>query len=154
MFQNNDDFASRRCLIACTLPCPLRLVLLFALAPVLLIGNEQKQVASCCESESEKLLQSGVRALVKKTEPIHAPCCADMLYISGTLISAISVNPQGNVACVQMVSGHPLIIGIAIDSVRQWKFEPYTSKGVKKSFCGQVVLRFQANEHAVKYKII
>jgi hypothetical protein len=37
---------------------------------------------------------------------------------------AISVDPQGNVACVQTVSGHPLIIGVAIDSVRQWKVEP------------------------------
>ena len=40
------------------------------------------------------------------------------------------------------------------DSVRQWKFEPYTSQGVKKTFCGQVALRFQANEYGVKYKII
>ncbi len=95
---------------------PLRLVLLFALAPVLLMGNEQKQVPSCCESESEKLLQSEVKALVKKTEPIHAPCCADMVHISGTVVLAISVNPQGNVVCVQMVSGHPLIIGVVIPS--------------------------------------
>ena len=133
---------------------PLRLVLLFALAPVLLMGNEQNQVPSCCESESETLLQSEVKALVKKTEPIRAPCCADMLHISGTVVLAISVSPQGNVVCVQTVSGHPLIMGVAIDSVRRWKFEPYTPKGVKKSFCGQVALRFQANEHAVKYKII
>jgi outer membrane biosynthesis protein TonB len=133
---------------------PLRLVLLFALASVLLMANEQQQVPSCCESESEKLSQSQVRALVKKTEPIDAPCCADMLHISGTVVLAISVDPFGNVACLQTVSGHPLIIGVAIDSVRQWKFEPYTSKGIKKTFCGQVALRFQANEHAVKYKII
>ena len=53
---------------------------------------------------------------------------------------------------MQSVSGHPLIIGVAIDSVRRWKFEPYASKGVKKGFCGQLALRFQANEHAVKYK--
>jgi outer membrane biosynthesis protein TonB len=47
-----------------------------------------------------------------------------MLHISGTVVLAISVDPQGNVACVQTVSGHPLIIGVAIDSVRQWKVEP------------------------------
>ena len=91
---------------------------------------------------------------MKQTEPIHAPCCADMLHISGTIALAISVDPKGNVTCVQAVSGHPLIIGVAIDSVRQWKFEPYTSRGVKKAFCGQVALRFQANEYGVKYKII
>jgi outer membrane biosynthesis protein TonB len=133
---------------------PLRLVLLFALTSVFLIANEQKQVSSCCEPESQKLSQSKVKALVKKTEPIHAPCCADMLHISGIVVLAISVDPQGNVVCVQTVSGHALIIGVAIDSVRQWKFEPYTSKGIAKTFCGKVALRFQANEYDVKYIII
>ena len=51
---------------------PLRLVLLFALASAFLVANEQKQVSSCCEPGSEKLPQSQVKALVKKTEPIHA----------------------------------------------------------------------------------
>jgi TonB family protein len=125
---------------------PLRLLLLSALASMILMANEQKQVPNCCEPESE--------APVKQTAPIHAPCCADMLHISGTVVLAISVDPQGNVACVQSLSGHPLIIGVAIDSVRQWKFEPYTSQGVKKTFCGQIALRFQANEYGVKYKII
>jgi TonB family protein len=125
---------------------PLRLLLLFALASVILMANEQKQVPNCCEPESEKLPQSKVKALVKQTEPIHAPCCAYMLHLRGTVALAISVDPQGNVACVQTVSSHPLIIAVAIDSVRQWKFEPYTSQGVKKPFCGQVALRFQANE--------
>ena len=130
--QNDDDFTFLRCLITWGKSMNLRLLLLVALASVFLMANEQKQVPSCCEPESEKLSQSKVKALVKKTEPIHAPCCADMLHISGTVVLAISVDPQGNVACVQTVSGHPLIIGVAIDSVRQWKFEPYTSQGVKK----------------------
>jgi outer membrane biosynthesis protein TonB len=133
---------------------PLRLLLLSALASVILMANEQKQVPNCCEPESEKLAQSKVKALVKQTAPIHAPGCAEMLHISGTVVLAISVDPQGNVACAQSLSGHPLIIGVAIDSVRQWKFEPYTSHGVKKTFCGQVALRFQANEYGLKYKII
>ena len=109
------------------------------------MANEQKQVPNCCEPRAEKLSQSKVKALVKQAEPIHAPCCADILHISGTVALAISVDPKGNVACVQTVSGHPLIIGVAIDSVRQWKFEPYTFKGAKKSFCGLVALRFQAS---------
>jgi outer membrane biosynthesis protein TonB len=125
----------------------------FALA-VIFMANGQKQVPNCCEPESEKLSQSKVKALVKQTGPIHAPCCADILHSSGTVVLAISVDPQGNVACVQTFSGHPPIIGVAIDSVRQWKFEPYTSQGVKKTFCGQVAVRFQANEYGVKYKII
>ncbi len=132
----------------------LRFFLLFALAAVLLTAQEQKQVPTCCEPESAKLSRAQTKTFGKKTEPINAPCCADMLHINGTIVLGISVDPEGDVTCVQMVSGHPLIIGVAIDSVRRWKFQPYSSKGTKRSFCGQVALCFRANEHGVKYKVL
>jgi outer membrane biosynthesis protein TonB len=132
----------------------LRFVAWFALASALLMAKQQQPLPDCCEPESEKLSQQQVKALVHKTEPVHAPCCADMLHVSGTVVLAISVDAKGDVTCVQMISGHPLIVGVAIDSVKRWKFRPYASKGVKKSFCGQVALRFPANEHGVKYKVV
>jgi len=60
----------------------------------------------------------------------------------------------GNVICVQMVSGHPLIIGAAINSARQWKFRPFAMKGFARAFCGEVAIRFQANEYGVRYKLV
>jgi outer membrane biosynthesis protein TonB len=131
----------------------LRFVLLCVLASPLR-ANSQAEVPACCGPESAKLSQSQVRALVGKTEPIQAPCCADILHINGTIVLTISVDPKGNVTCVQMVSGHPLIVAVAIDYVREWTFQPYGPKGAKKSFCGQVALRFQANESGVKYRIV
>lgn len=78
----------------------LRFVLLSTLALVLLAATPQNQVPSCWEPESEKLSQRQIKALVAKTEPIHAPCCADRLHISGPVLLAISVDPKGNVTCV------------------------------------------------------
>jgi hypothetical protein len=66
MFQNNDNFTSRRCLITGDMSVLLRLVLLFVLASVLQMASGQQQVPSCCESESEKLSQSQVKALGQK----------------------------------------------------------------------------------------
>ncbi len=76
-----------------------------------------------------------------------------MLHINGTIVLEISVDSKGEVTCVRVVSGHPLIVGVAIDSVRRWKFQAYATEGIKKSFCGKVALRFQANEHRVKYRV-
>jgi outer membrane biosynthesis protein TonB len=132
----------------------LRLLALFALASSLLVAKQQQPLPDCSEPESEKLSQQQVKALIQKTEPIHAPCCADMLHISGTIVLTISVDSKGEVTCVQVISGHPLIVGVAIDSVRAWKFQSFASEGTKKSFCGTVALRFKANEHSVKYRVI
>lgn len=131
-----------------------RLVLIVALASVLLMPNEQQPVPACCQNDSQGLSQQQLTALVKKTEPIKVPCCANMLHISGTVILTVSVDTDGSVTCVQLVSGHPLIIGVGIASVRHWKFRPYISREVKKSFCGQLSLRLQANEYRVRYKIL
>jgi Gram-negative bacterial TonB protein C-terminal len=149
-----DDSNAGRCLIVMGRRVTLRLVLMCAVSAAILVAGELRKVATCCELGSEKLSPEQAKALVKKTAPIHAPCCADMLHISGTVVLAISVDMKGNVTCVQVVSGHPLIVGVAIDSVRRWKFAPYMSGLVKKSFCGRVALSFLANEHGVKYQII
>lgn len=132
---------------------PYRFVLLVVLGAAFLMAQEQKQVPSCCEPESARLSQTQVKALVKKTEPINAPCCADSLHINGTVQLEISVDAEGDVTCARVVSGHPLIIGVAIDSVRRWKFQPYASKD-KKGFCGQLAVRFKASEYGVRYKIV
>jgi hypothetical protein len=76
-----------------------------------------------------------------------------MLHFNGTVVLAISVDSEGGVACLRMVSGSPFIIGVVIDSVRQWTFRPYTSTstGTKKSFCGQIALRCRGNEFGITY---
>jgi len=66
----------------------------------------------------------------------------------------MAVDANGEVTCVNIVSGHPLLIGSAIDSVRRWKFRSYLVNGMKKSFCGKVALRYEATDYAVKYEII
>jgi hypothetical protein len=79
-----------------------------------------------------------VNTLLDKTEPIQGLCLGHNLHIKGTIVLAIVVDANGEVTCATVVSGHPLIIGTAIDSVRRWKFRPYAANGVKKSFCGKV----------------
>jgi hypothetical protein len=126
----------------------------FSLAPWLLTASAQEQLPTCCDPEWETLSQRQAEALVEKTEPILAPCCADILHLKGTVVLAISVDSDGNVTCVKVISGPPLMFGVTIESVRHWKFRPYTSLAAKKSFCGQLALHLEANEHGVNFKIV
>ena len=131
-----------------------QLSLMIAFAFASLLANQEKSVTKCCTSGAERLAPQKVKALLDTTEPIHAPCCADMLHIKGTMILSIEVGTDGEVTCVAYVSGHPIILGVAIDSVRQWRFRPHAVKGLKRNFCGRVALRYEATEHAVKYEVI
>ena len=131
-----------------------RIALVFALASTLLVATEKKSIPNCCTSSAEKLSPKQVNTLLDKTEPIQGLCLGHNLHIKGTIILAIVVDANGEVTCVTVVSGHPLIIGTAIDSVRRWKFRPYTVNGLKKSFCGKVALRYEATEYTVKYALV
>jgi len=121
---------------------------------MLIVATEKKSIHNCCKSGAERLSPRQVNSLLDKTEPIQAPCCGHKLHIEGSIVLAIAVDAAGEVSCVTMVSGHPLIIGSAIDSVRRWKFRPYTVNGLKKSFCGKVALRYEATEYTVKYALV
>jgi len=126
----------------------------FALTCLLLMANHQELAPNCCESESEKLLSHEVKALLQRAEPIYLPGTVDKLRIKGTVVMALAVDGKGEVICVQIISGHPLIIGRTIESVRRWKFRPYVLQGLKKGFCGRIAISYRANEHGVKYKVI
>jgi len=130
------------------------LVFVFALAPSLVMATEKKPARTCCTSGAERVSPKQVYALLDKTEPIQTPCCGHGLHIEGIIVLAIAVDADGDVTCVTVVSGHPLIIGSAIDSVRRWKFRSYVVNGLKKSFCGKVALRYEANEYTVKYALV
>ena len=130
-----------------------RFVLVFALAPLLLIATEKKPIRNCCTSDAERVSPNQVNALLDKTEPSQTPCCGHGLHLEGTIVLAIAVDANGEVACVTVVSGHPLIIGSAIDSVRRWKFRSYVVNGLKKSVCGKVAIRYASTDYEVKYEV-
>ncbi len=130
-----------------------RYSLVLVLASTLLAAKAQKLAPGCCGSGVERLSPRQVKALLRKTEPIEPPR-GDMVRLEGTVVLATEVDTDGRVTCIQMISGHPLIIQSAIDSVRQWKFEPYTLRGVAKKFCGRIAVRYSVNEHGLKYDVV
>jgi len=126
----------------------------FALTCLLLMTNEHESAPNCCESESERLSSHQVKSLLQKTEPIYPPGTVDNLHLIGTVVIVVAVDANGEVNCVRIISGHPIITGGTIDSVRRWKFRPYVTRGVRKGFCGRIAISYQAREHGVRYRVI
>jgi TonB family protein len=60
---------------------------------------------------------------VSKVEPVYPPL-ARQARIQGAVVLQVTVNAQGSVENVKVVTGHPLLIQAAIDAVKNWKYEP------------------------------
>jgi len=64
--------------------------------------------------------------LVHKVQPQYA---GDAALIQGTVLLSATIDKEGNVANLRLISGHPMLAPAAIEAVRQWKYRPYLLNG-------------------------
>src|SRR5260370_6061037 len=57
------------------------------------------------------------------------PALARQARLEGYVRVGVLVNETGRVTCVHLISGHPILIGSAIEAARQWVFRPVTQNG-------------------------
>jgi TonB family protein len=71
-------------------------------------------------------ISSGVAQglLVSKVPPQYPPEARDA-HIQGVVLMSAIIDKEGNVASIQLISGHPMLAPAAIDAVKQWKYRPY-----------------------------
>jgi TonB family protein len=62
--------------------------------------------------------------------------------IGGLVILDCVLDPQGRIASVQVLRGHPLFDGAAVDAVRQWRYEATRLNGVPIAVQLTVTVRF------------
>jgi TonB family protein len=77
----------------------------------------------------------------EKVEPVY-PALAVQARIQDTVVLEVQVNAAGDVENVKLVSGHPLLVKVSIEAVKQWKYSPYVQNGNGTPFVGVVRLNF------------
>ena len=66
--------------------------------------------------------------LITKVEPVYPPLAAQA-GVEGTVRFTVTVDKEGHVANLQLLSGHPLLVAAAQDAVRQWVYRPTLLNG-------------------------
>lgn len=74
---------------------------------------------------SQSVMQGMV---VRKVQPEY-PADARAEHIQGEVQLKATIDKEGNVANLQLISGHPVLAPAAIEAVRQWKYRPYLLNG-------------------------
>ena len=108
--------------------------------------------APCCKCEnvgpSEEVIcltAKEMRDHVDHLEPLKRPGMADprKFRVRGIVSLGVWFDPAGNVSRVQLLRGHPLVIGVALNAVKKWTFKPVVKNGVKRGGCGIVTIKFR-----------
>ena len=66
--------------------------------------------------------------LLHKVQPAY-PAEARRLHMTGSVVMDATVNVEGQVDDLKLVSGDPLLSAAALDAVRKWRYSPYLLNG-------------------------
>jgi protein TonB len=66
--------------------------------------------------------------LIYKVQPIYPPL-ARAARIQGPVHVRALISRTGTIENLQAIDGHPMLVGSAIDAVRQWRYRPYILNG-------------------------
>ena len=66
--------------------------------------------------------------LIYKVQPIYPPL-ARAARIQGPVHVRAFITRTGTIENLQAIDGHPMLVGSAIDAVRQWRYRPYILNG-------------------------
>lgn len=79
--------------------------------------------------------------LVHKTDPAY-PQMAKIAHIQGDVVLLLTINEKGEVSNVRTVSGHPILIQAAMDTVKQWQYKPFLINGEPVEVQTMATVRF------------
>jgi TonB family protein len=83
--------------------------------------------------------------LIKRVNPKYPPE-ALKAGVAGKVVLEATTSKNGDVTNAVVIDGHPLLNPAALAALRQWKYEPYIIKGVKKPVKFTVVMNFKLHK--------
>jgi TonB family protein len=84
--------------------------------------------AMLASAETRIATDDAMKAATKKTPPDYPPI-ARQLKIVGTVSVDVSIDADGNVESVRIVSGNAMLTKSVVDAVKKWKFTPFQQDG-------------------------
>ena len=79
--------------------------------------------------------------LIYKVQPVYPPL-ARAARIQGAVVIRAVISRNGTIENLQTLSGHPMLVGAALDAVRQWRYRPYILNGDPVEVETQVTVNF------------
>lgn len=93
------------------------------------IGATPAAVPKIATPKSVRISQGVSQGLLEKQVKPNYPPLARQARIQGQVVLQAVIGKDGRVQNLQVVSGHPMLAGAALDAVKQWKYKPYYLNG-------------------------
>ena len=92
-----------------------------------------------------RITQLRMATPIHKVDPIY-PQIAKQARVSGTVELLGVLGTDGRIHELRVLRGHPLLVGAALDAVRQWIFEPTLLNGQAVEVAAPITVNFVLNQ--------
>lgn len=82
--------------------------------------------------------------LIKRVQPKY-PQAALAVHTQGAVQIEATIDKEGNVINLKVLSGDPVLAHAAVEAVRQWRYKPYYLDGAPVEIQTQITVNFKAN---------
>jgi TonB family protein len=82
--------------------------------------------------------------LIKRVQPKYPPA-AIAIHAAGAVQIEATINKEGSVTNLKVLSGDAVLARAAVEAVRQWRYKPYYLDGAPVEIQTQITVNFKAN---------
>jgi TonB family protein len=90
---------------------------------IVLASAAAAMLAGSCAFAQTGTTDEGKRKVKSKVTPAY-PELARRMNIAGKVKIEVIISPDGHVKSTRAVGGHPLLVQVCQDAVKEWKFAP------------------------------
>jgi periplasmic protein TonB len=80
-------------------------------------------------------------SLIRRVEPVY-PALARSARVQGSVVLFATISSSGTIENLRAISGHPLLVGAAINAVKQWRYRPYILNGEPTEVETEITVNF------------
>lgn len=84
-------------------------------------------------------------SLIRRVDPVY-PALARNARIQGPVVLFATISTAGIIENLRVLSGHPLLVGAAINAVKQWRYRPYILNGDPVEVETEITVNFVLQE--------
>jgi len=130
-------------------------IILFMLLPNWAFGQIENPPDMCRQDGAVQLSAAQTKASLRHATPIKSPLLwSSMRITDAVLVFKVRSDQDGNIACIRAISGHPIILAGAIESLKSWKFRPNKVDGQRRPIYGTIVLGVSCCKHGIESKVL
>ncbi len=79
--------------------------------------------------------------LIRKVQPAYPPL-ARTARVQGAVVLQAVISKDGTIENLKLLSGHPMLVGAAMEAVRQWRYRPYVLNNEPVEVETQITVNF------------